>query len=162
MAQQEHYKGGGGFVPRPPEVALNALWPNYLKDGYFDAGGNLKTDYVGRNRVDLLAKGMADARPSLTVHQLRRFFQHVRAIETKLRAKTSTWEEQNANFAKLAVAAADAFGKKERKIPKLFYDFINCNTDAVKSERDFLKGFIPHFEALVGFGSLHFKEKEKN
>ncbi len=33
---------------------------------------------------------------------------------------------------------------------------------AVKNEKDFLKGFLPHFEALVGFGSQFFKERERN
>ena len=60
------------------------------------------------------------------------------------------------------MAAADAFGKMPPKIPEIFHDFIKSNVAAVKNEKDFLKGFLPHFEALVGFGSQYFKERERN
>lgn len=142
------------------ELSLNVLWPDYGKEGYFDSEGDLKSKYVCKKQVEPLVENMARSSPALTRHQIRRFFQHARAIEAKLRAHTSTWGAQKTVFKKLAVAAADAFGKKDRKIPELFYDFINANTDKVKNEKDFLKGFMPHFEALVGFGARHLKEKE--
>jgi len=64
------------------------------------------------------------------------------------------------DFLKLDVAAADAAGKKPSpKIPSLFRDFIGKNVAAVKDERDFLQGFLPHFEALVGFASGKLKER---
>jgi hypothetical protein len=44
----------------------------------------------------------------------------------------------------------------------LFHDFIRRNVAAVHSEKEFLQGFLPHFEALVGFGSLHLKKSERN
>jgi CRISPR type III-A-associated protein Csm2 len=130
--------------------------------GYFDAAGNLRIDFVARDRLVPIAEDMARAQPALTLHQIRRFFQHCRAIEAKLRAKTSTWAAEEATFRQLDVAAADAFGKMPPKIPQLFHDFIKSNVAAVKNEKDFLKGFLPHFEALVGFGSQYFKERERN
>jgi CRISPR type III-A-associated protein Csm2 len=98
----------------------------------------------------------------MTMHQIRRFFQHCRAIEAKVRAGTATWAAEEAAFRQLDVAAADAFGKSPPKIPELFHDFVKSNVAAVKNEKDFLKGFLPHFEALVGFGSRFFKERERN
>jgi CRISPR type III-A-associated protein Csm2 len=130
--------------------------------GYFDAMGHLRTEFVARDRIMPLAKEMSEARPPLTMHQIRRFFQHCRAIEARIRAGTSSWAAEEAAFRQLDVAAADAFGKSPPKIPELFHDFIKSNVAAVKNEKDFLKGFLPHFEALVGFGSQFFKERERS
>jgi hypothetical protein len=47
------------------------------------------------------------------------------------------------------------------KIPEIFHDFIVENVALVRSEKDFLDGFLPHFAALVGFGTRHFK-RERN
>jgi CRISPR type III-A-associated protein Csm2 len=146
-------------MPPPTEESLSDILRG---SGYFDAAGNLRIDFVVRDRLVPIAKDLANAQPPLTAHQVRRFFQHCRAIEAKLRAKTSTWAAEEAAFRQLDVAAADAFGKMQPKIPELFHDFIKSNVAAVKNEKDFLKGFLPHFEALVGFGSQYFKERERN
>ncbi len=138
------------------------VWPNYLKGGYFNENGNLRNEYLNKEQVEPLVKKMAHSKPMLTMHQLRRFFQHARIIEAKLKAHMSTWDEQRPEFQKLLIAAADAHGKKNTKIPALFYDFIERNSANVESEKDFTFGFLPHFEALVGFGSLHLREKERS
>lgn len=136
------------------------------KHGYFNKAGNLRPQFVIREEIERIAQAMAKPvnreDPPLTKHQIRRFFQHCRAIEARLRAASSTWEVEEAAFRQLDVAAADAFGKSPRKIPELFHNFIKSNVAAVKTEQDFLKGFLPHFEALVGFGSQFFKERERN
>ena len=146
-------------MPLPTEKSLSDI---LRSSGYFDAAGNLRTDFVVRDRLVPIAEELASARPPLTTHQVRRFFQHCRAIEAKLRAKTSTWAAEEAAFLQLDVAASDAFGKTQPKIPELFHDFIKSNVAAVKNEKDFLKGFLPHFEALVGYGAQYFKERETN
>ncbi len=149
---------------QPPEKSLNDLWPDYLNGGYFDAEGNLRIEYVSRAKVEPLIQEMSHARPQLTMHQLRRYFQHCRGIEAKLKQKISkdvSWETEKAGFYKLDSAAADAFGKAQKKIPRLFYDFVKRNVETVKSEKDFLKGFLPHFEALVGFGAQHLNERDR-
>ncbi len=129
-------------------------WPDCVEDGYF-VNGCLNPDYVVRERMETLASAMAN--DGLTTHQIRRFFQHCRAIEARLRSKSSTWDRERPEFMKLDVAVADAFGKSQRKVPEIFFDFIRRNVEAVKTEKDFLEGFLPHFEALVGFG--RFKER---
>jgi CRISPR type III-A-associated protein Csm2 len=144
----------------PPQKTLDQLWPDYLKAGYFDPDGNLRVDFVSRSKVQPLVQEMGNAK--LTSNQLRRFFQHCRAIEARLRAKTSSWRAEEAAFRMLDVAAADALGKSTAKIPKLFHDFVQRNVAAVRTETDFLKGFLPHFEALVGFGSQFIRDKERN
>lgn len=126
-----------------------------------EAAGNLRIEFVARDWIKPIAETMSRATPPLTIHHVRRFFQHCRAIEAKLRAKTSTWAAEEAAFRQLDVAAADAHGKSPKKIPDIFHDFIKSNVAAVKSEKDFQKGFLPYFEALVGFGSQYFKERER-
>ena len=156
-------RGGNQYEQRNrEEPTLDSLWIGYLNGGYFDTDGNLKHEYVSRAKVEPLVKAMSRAEPKLTMHQVRRFFQHCRAIEARLKAKTTTWGAEKAIFYKLDSAAADAFGKSSRKIPKLFHDFIQKNVAIVDTEEHFLKGFMLHFEALVGFGSQHLKEKERN
>lgn len=155
---------GGGHRSNPPpdNRTLEQIWPGYLQGGYFDNNGSLKAEYVSRATVDPLVQAMGQAFPPLTTHQLRRFFQHCRAIEARLKAKQAAWDALNADFRKLDVAAADAFGKSTKKIPLLFHDFIRRNVAAVSGEKDFVHGFIPHFEALVGFGAQHLRERERN
>ena len=131
-------------------------WPDCIDDGYF-VNGCLHPGYVVRERMEESAKRMAA--DGLTTHQIRRFFQHCRAIESRLRSKSSTWESERTVFQKLDVAAADAIGKKPSKIPVTFHEFISSNVQAVKTEKDFLEGFLPHFEALVGFGSAYFRNE---
>lgn len=160
MSQQKWDRNKGGHGSAPFGKNLNVLWPDYLKEGYFDTKGNLREVYLKKGKVEALVKAMAfTEKAALTTHQVRRFFQHCRAIEAKIKAGAS-WEAQRAEFLKLAVAAADAYGKKDKKIPLPFLDFINLNTNKVKNKTDFLKGFMPHFEALVGFGSMHFQDKK--
>lgn len=152
---------------RPPEKSLHDLWPEYLQGGYFDANGHLKLEYVSRAKVEPLIKEMSRAFPPLTMHQLRRYFQHCRGIEAKLKQQSSpeaqqaSWELERASFYKLDSAAADAYGKQQKKIPRLFHDFIKRNVETVRTKDDFLKGFLPHFEALVGFGAQHLNERDR-
>lgn len=129
------------------------LWgQDYLKDGYFEPGtdGALRLEYVSRAKVEPLVEAMAGDK--LTTGQIRRFFQHCRGVEAKLRAG-APWGAVRPTFQFIEAAAADARGKRPQKIPDLFYDFICRNVAAVKTKNDFLRGFLPHFEAVVGFGS---------
>jgi CRISPR type III-A-associated protein Csm2 len=145
-----------------PDPAPETKWPDCLEDGYFDTFGHLLPGYVERERMEQLARDMAESQPALTMSQVRRFFQHCRTIEARLRARTSTWEVEYAHFRQLDVAAADAFGKSPKKIPEMFHNFVKKNVAAVRTEKDFLDGFLPHFEALVGFGAGVFPKSERN
>lgn len=140
--------------PRRPE-RVEELFPDYLHEGYFD-GDRLRGEFLERTRMDPLARAMAFAHPALTSHQVRRFFQHCRRIQARLRAG-STWPEEEADFRKIDAFAADARAKA--KAPPIFEDFVRRNVVAVRDERDFTKGFMAHFEALLGFGARHFRER---
>lgn len=50
------------------------------------------------------------------------------------------------------------------KIPREFQEFIDDNVRRVKAaegqqQEAFLEGFLPHFEALVGFAAAHLRER---
>lgn len=137
---------------------IEQRWPGYLKAGYFDDQGNLKVEHVSRDRVEPLVKAMCEERGGLGTTQVRRYFGHCRAIETRLRASGVAWAKVWPEVQKLDIAAADGAAKQPPKIPALFHDFIRRNVAAIKSEKDFVEGFLPHFEALVGFGQAHFKK----
>ncbi|MBL8150152.1 MAG: type III-A CRISPR-associated protein Csm2 [Blastocatellia bacterium] len=148
------------------EKTIDEVWQelceeNYLQNGYFDHQDYLRIELVTRNTIEPLVKEMANARPPLTNHQLRRFFQHCRAMEARLKAKQSNWSAERVALHKLDQAAADAFGKAEKKIPKIFHDFIKKNVATIETEKDFLDGFLKHFEALVGFSAQQLREKER-
>jgi len=145
----------GGQRPAQESQHVEQLWPDYLRGGYFDEEGNLRLEFVRRKEVEPLVREMARAQPALKQGQLRRFFQHCRRIEARLKVKEATWAQVRPQVEFLDAAAQDAFGKQPRKIPALFRDFIQRNIAAVQSEKDLREGFLPHFEALVGFGSTH-------
>lgn len=148
--------GRGGGHRDGPDDKISDHWPDYLKDGYFDSDGNLKVEYVSRDKVEPLAQRMG----SLTIHQVRRYFGHCRAIERRLKSGGASWASVWPEVKKLDIAAADGAAKHPQpKIPALFHDFIRRNVDRIKTERDFLRGFLPHFEALVGFGQAHFRKE---
>ena len=169
--RSEQRQPSSGYQPRsggsPPERRLTDVWPRYLEGGYFEGEEkNLRLEYVERLKMEEIAQLMASARPALTSNQLRRFFGHSRAVEAQLRAAqnrgdTDGWARLMPLFQKLDVAAADARSKTEAKIPQSFHDFIMLNVRAVHNERDFLEGFLPHFEALVGFGSKYLDRERR-
>jgi len=153
-------QGRGGGSPRDQGLEkVEQVWPVYLSGGYFDAGC-LKVEYVSRERVEPLVSAMCEDRNGLTSHQIRRYFGHCRTVETRLKSSGESWACLLPEIKKLEIAAADGVYKKPNpKIPKLFHDFIRRNVAAIKTKEDFLHGFLPHFEAVVGFGTAHFKRE---
>jgi CRISPR type III-A-associated protein Csm2 len=151
------FRGGTPLNAPAPDQRIMKFWADYLKGGYFDAEGNLRIEYVSRERVERLAQEMC-ATGTLTTHQIRRYFGHCRAVETKLRGTGVEWLAIWPMIKKLDISAADGAAKQPApKIPELFHDFIRSNIAAIKSQKDFLEGFLPHFEAVIGFGQAHFK-----
>lgn len=150
--------------PDPHADTVTKHWPDYLRGGYFDDAGHLKIEYVSRERVEPLVQAMCGDRVGLTAHQVRRYFGHCRAIETRLKAvgdekRAELWKDLLPEVKKLDIAAADGAAKQPAKIPAIFHVFIRRNVAAIKTDKDFLRGFLPHFEALVGFGQAYFRKE---
>ena len=136
-----------------------------LPDSYFilDQGEPcLHTGFVSKRTVDPLAATMANASPRLTTGQIRRFFNHCRDIERRLKVDGESWPQVAADFESLSAHAQYASSGQNRKIPVAFRQFIDSNVNRVTSSEDprvaFLEGFVPHFEALVGFGAAHMRD----
>ena len=121
----------------------------------------LQPAFVARKTVDPLARQLArHARPALTTGQMRRFFNHCRQLERRLQADGESWEQVAAGFEGLCSHAQ--YAQSARKIPAEFRGFIDDNVQRVVSDGNpreaFLRGFLPHFEALVGFGAAHMRK----
>ena len=117
----------------------------------------LDTAFVSKRNLDEMARHLAHAK--LTTGQIRRFFNHCRVIERRLVVEGEPWKRVAASFEMLGCHAQNA--QAAHKIPRDFQGFIDENVARVTSSADpktaFLKGFLPHFEALVGFGAAHLK-----
>jgi len=118
----------------------------------------LKSKFVARETMEPMAQGMAN--DNLNMTQLNRFFRHCRRIQFRLKRGETTWEQESPEVKLLSAHAADAVGK-ERKIPERFRQFIDSNVSRVRTEEDFVKGFMKHFEALMGFASLYAKKAQR-
>ena len=146
---------------------LRGQAPPPFPDSYFtlDEQGNrcLRTEFVARDTVDPLAALLANANPRLTTGQVRRFFNHCRDIERQLKVEGVSWQQVAARFESLSSHAQYASSGRERKIPPEFQQFIDRNVRMVASSEDpgaaFLLGFVPHFEALVGFGVAYMRDR---
>lgn len=117
--------------------------------GYFDKQGDLRREFVQRKYLDPEARQMAS--DGLTSTQMRRFFQHCRGIESQIKSGQATWDHLAAAFDKMDSVAENSLSRPKDSIPRSFYEFIKTNVAAVKTQKDFIEGFLPHFEALVGF-----------
>ncbi len=120
----------------------------------------LQSVFVSKKKLDPFARLLGSrANPRLTSGQMRRFFNHCREVERRVKIEGESWERVAASFEALCYHAQNAVSA--HKIPKEFQDFIDVNVRRVVSdnepERAFLDGFLPHFEALVGFGTAHMK-----
>ncbi len=138
----------GGKKPEGPR----GLPDGYLREGYFSSDGHIQEELLTIT-ADAVAKSFGQGFPRLTTGQLRRFYGHVKTAE-KSYQYTGDEKKLVLDIKALASFVAEAQGKK--KVPRDFYIFIKKNTEMVKSEKDALKGFMPHFQAVVGYFYLHY------
>ena len=130
----------------------SSLPRDYLKDGYFDKGSELK-DKMKNELLLTTAQFIADnikiSKPELRNHQLRRFFDYCRNIENRLKLNNDDYARVETDVVKLVALAADAHSKK--KIPRIFYHFISENVRSINGHGENFKAFMQHFEAVVAF-----------
>jgi CRISPR type III-A-associated protein Csm2 len=128
-------------------------------DGFFEEGGGLKVRFVDREHMEPMARDMAN--DDLNMSQLNRFFRHCRRIEFRLKREETAWGQEKSEVELLCAHAADARGKGQ-KIPESFKRFIDDNVKRIYTERDFVGGFMKHFEALMGFASLYARKEKRD
>lgn len=134
--------------------------PDYLKTGYFDDKGNIKCELL-TTVAEQKAKELGES--GITSTQLRRFFIQVRAIERQLGQKYFPQLIPEIQGLKPLVANYVGRGKNqfERQRRESLKRFIDSNVEvATKEEKNFIKGFIPHFESVVAYFKYYFPGKD--
>ncbi len=137
----------------PPPAAASQIPPGglpagYLANGYFDEKGYILPQVVVNWPKDISQK-LDSAYPSMNVSQLRKFFTEVRHIEGQL-SVGKNFDSLKGRVLKLDAYAADA--RKKNGVPEIFKQFIEQNLKwAVRTEKDFVSGFVPHFESIVAY-----------
>lgn len=131
----------------------------YLQGGYFGEKGNIKCDLL-TNIAEQVAKMLGGS--GVTSTQLRGFFMQVRAIERRL--EQTSFAEVMPQIQKLKPMVANYVGRgkneAERRRRENLKRFIDRNAElAMQSEKDFRRGFIPHFESVVAYYKYHFPTK---
>jgi CRISPR type III-A-associated protein Csm2 len=157
-------RGGGGQGPAQTAGAGNlpADFEAYLDrlhspgGGYFDGKGNLRAELRVED-ADMVAQMLA--RATVTTGQLRKFFTMARSLEQRLRAN-GDFAAIVPEIASLQPFAAAAVGRErdEGRRARLaaLRAFIDVNAAlARQNEAAFLKGFVPHFESVIAYFTLH-------
>ena len=128
----------------------------YLKDGYFVGD----TDHLRAEELDGWAENIAKllGNKGMNSHQMRRLFNKARGIEQQMKQRPDfelTKEE-------IISLRPDVFYQKGRKlVPDEFKQFIERNVDCAKRDkRNFMRGFIPHFESVLAYFVYYFKDRE--
>ncbi|MGO9264668.1 MAG: type III-A CRISPR-associated protein Csm2 [Candidatus Binataceae bacterium] len=131
--EDERRSGGGNVFP-----------PGYPQ--YFTKEGHTRVEVV-KEEAERTAEQFA--RDKLTRHQLRAFYGHSKKQLQRLQYGTP-FAEVHFEVARLKAFAADR-AARANPIPPSFKEFIERNVDAIRDEKSFEKGFIPHFEAVVAY-----------
>ena len=157
MSSMQHAMRKAGLEPRRRRTdRRERREAQKFPDAYFAVDGEnrryLEPVFVVRKTIDPLARELGrHAKPMLSTGQMRRFFNHCRQIERLLQTDGESWERVLAAF--LALSSHAQYAQSTRKIPTEFRTFIDDNVQRVVTDGDpreaFLRGFLPHFEALV-------------
>lgn len=128
--------GGGKKAGNYPE--------GYLSNGYFTEDGHIKSELLMDNALSVADSFTRDMKYS----QLRRFYTHVKTAE-KAYDFTKDKEKLIRDIQKMDSFVAEA--SKKDKVTGPFYKFIRENVSAIKTKKDVLEGFIPHFQSVVAY-----------
>lgn len=145
-----------------------ALPKDYLKNGYFDNTGNIYTELIDSTALQIVETfknkwGGSDIKYT----QMRKFFQHARqaqrayeSIPYEERENEACIKELKNRIIKLKTMVLYAKGRGQ--IPESFLDFIIKNIEMIEKSNidnipnNVIKGFIPHFEAVVAYFKYKF------
>lgn len=130
--------------------------PNYLKNGYF---GDADRTKLRPEVLDSLAEQVALAlgRAGMTSHQLRLFFNKMRAIEGRL----DRGESFDVVVDRIRAFNRDVVYQVGRGVaPQEFKQFIERNVELATLDRSsFERGFIEHFQSVLAYFVYHFRNK---
>lgn len=130
--------------------------PNRVR--YFAEDGALSPELL-----DQEAEARAKQLSKVSKTQLRRFFEHVLALDRRLRLegeaggaekREHAFQTMRAEFKMLKAKAVYAHGRDDRQFPKEFLQFFIDHVNAVNHAKDF-DAFCRHFEAVVAFHKFY-------
>jgi CRISPR type III-A-associated protein Csm2 len=110
--------------------------------------------------LDAEARRVAEDLASLPASQLRRFYGSAMALRRRLELDTDRKvpdEEIRSHLALLKAQAAYT-QKRNSRYPKELVRFFTLHAASVQNRVDFLRGFQPHFEAVVAYHKV-FEQK---
>lgn len=119
----------------------------------------IREKFVSRREVEaIVSKFRSDG---LVMNQLQRFFRHCRKLQLQLRRNEKKWTEVKTSILMLPAHAANGMQRPRDPIPESFVDFINRNVEMIHTEDDFCKGFMKHFEAVLGYAPRHLGRSDR-
>ncbi len=118
-----------------------------LEKGFLEDQENLLDSYANN-----WAKFLADKK--LTKAQIRRFYQDIKAIESRIGDDIEAFQKNKASIVMLKAKAAYATARSNSSAPKEFKDLIDASVKQAKQNLEQFKGFVQFFEALVAYHYL--------
>ncbi len=144
------------FVKSPensPVVVATDVFSLYLSaldKGYFSEDGHILPEFIEKYPVYLAKVLSGDSNVNKST-QIQKFFGHCRKTEGVYKIKKDI-KEVNTDLLKLKSHVNNAANKKPPLVSKQFVSFLEGNiSQAIKGEAHFLKGFMVHFEAVIGY-----------
>jgi CRISPR type III-A-associated protein Csm2 len=121
-----------------------------LSKGYFIEKGFIRKEFILELPKELAS--LFSKNPALNKStQIRKYFDYCRKIEGIFKVKKN-FNYVVSELPRLNYHIHNALNKKPPLISKEFCEFVEKNVElAIQSEENFLKGFINHFEAVIGY-----------
>ena len=116
-----------------------------MQTNYHDEKGNIRRELLNEDAEERAREFKTS---TLTLTQLRRFYNEFKGLEKRVNAKD--FESVLPLIKMVRSRAFYASNRKNNKIPESFKDFLVKNVEAINGKKDF-EAFLLHFEAVVGF-----------
>jgi CRISPR/Cas system CSM-associated protein Csm2 small subunit len=129
-------------------TALPIEYEDEINDGYFDENKCLKEKLIiqfPKQLAELFSKDPKVNKPT----QVRKYYDYCKNLEGILKIK-GDFNYIKPDLLQLIPLTNNAVSKGH--ISNSFRDFIEININqAIKSEKNFIDGFLPHFQSLIGY-----------
>jgi CRISPR type III-A-associated protein Csm2 len=139
--------GGGGGDRRRLEDLLRPPRESE-RERYFSANDPNAPD---RDLLGSKAEEVAKKLATMPSSQLRRFYAEVMALKRRAELTDITDAEIRSELMLLRAKAAYTWKRQEKKYPEELVAFFNRHAHSVRTKKEFLRGFQPHFEAVMAF-----------
>ncbi|GGG15786.1 hypothetical protein GCM10010964_00090 [Caldovatus sediminis] len=105
------------------------------------------------------AEQVAQKLAGVPASQLRRFYAEVMALKRRVELAGASDEEIRAHLTLLRAKAAYTWGR-QTQYPDELVLFFTRHAASVRTRHDFLRGFQPHFEAVMAFHKVFERKKD--